>query len=158
MTLSDNGMHILRNLEGYSPRMYKDIAGLPTIGVGHLLTKSELSSGKLDVDGKPWHPHLSDSRITLLLRHDILPAVTALEYNVKVPLNQNQFDALTLFVFNIGRSAFERSTLLKLLNAGDYAAVPSQLRRWVHAGGRVVKGLVNRREAEIALWNTPPQA
>jgi len=71
---------------------------------------------------------------------------------VKVALNQNQFDSLVSFTFNTGIQAFADSTLLKMLNQGNYDAVPDQLRRWVRAGGNVVQGLVNRRENEIKLW------
>ena len=74
---------------------------------------------------------------------------------VKVPLNQNQFDALVSFVFNVGNNAFRDSTLVKVLNAGHFDQVPTQLRRWIRDNGKIVKGLINRREKEIALWNTP---
>jgi lysozyme len=74
--------------------------------------------------------------------------------SVTVPLNQNQFDALVSFSFNVGDNAFRGSTLLKLLNQGQYDQVPAQLRRWVRDNGHVVQGLINRREKEIVLWNT----
>jgi len=77
-----------------------------------------------------------------------------INYRVK-NINQNQFDALVSFVFNIGGHAFRESTLLKKLNAGEYDQVPDQLRRWIYSGGKVVKGLINRREKEIERWNTP---
>ena len=70
---------------------------------------------------------------------------------VDVPLTQYQFDALVSFVFNLGSGAFGGSTLLKKLNAGDYSAVPAQLMRWNKAGGRVLRGLTRRRQAEIDL-------
>lgn len=74
---------------------------------------------------------------------------------VKVKLNKNQFGALVSFAYNIGLEAFEKSTLLRLLNAGDYSSVPAQMRRWNKNDGKVMQGLINRREAEIVLWNTP---
>jgi lysozyme len=70
-------------------------------------------------------------------------------------LNQNQFDALVSFAFNVGDGAFRSSTLLRLLNQGQYDQVPAQLRRWNMDNGHVVQGLINRRNKEIALWNTP---
>jgi lysozyme len=79
----------------------------------------------------------------------------AIERLVKVPLNQNQFDALTSFVYNCGIGALQKSTLLKVLNAGKYAEVPGQLARWNKAGGKVWKGLVRRRAAEGALFMEP---
>jgi len=96
---------------------------------------------------------LSDSQVLDLLKQDMTPAAQVVTNKVTVPLNQNQFDALTSFTFNVGGAAFSGSTLLKLLNQGQYDEVPPQLRRWNKAGGKVVQGLINRRENEIKLWN-----
>jgi lysozyme len=74
---------------------------------------------------------------------------------VTVPLNQNQFDALVSFTENEGATSFEESTLLRLLNAGDYAGAAAQFDRWVYQKGRVLPGLVDRRQQEAALFNTP---
>ena len=71
---------------------------------------------------------------------------------IKVPLKQNQFDALVSWVFNLGPANLKASTMLKFLNAGDYHLVPSQMKRWNKAGGEVKQGLVRRREAESVLW------
>ena len=78
----------------------------------------------------------------------------AVNDGVQVALNQNQFDALVSFAFNVGRQGFKSSTLLKKLNQGLYDEVPAQLRRWNKTGGNVIQGLVNRREKEIALWQS----
>jgi lysozyme len=69
-----------------------------------------------------------------------------------VPLTQGQFDALVSWTFNAGVGSMEHSTLLRLLNAGGYAVVPSQLLKWVYAAGVKEPGLVRRRDAEIMLW------
>lgn len=82
----------------------------------------------------------------------------AIERLVKVPLNQNQFDALTSFVYNCGVGALQSSTLLKVLNQGKYEQVPSQLMRWVNAGGKRYEGLVRRRATEGALFAEPMPA
>lgn len=74
---------------------------------------------------------------------------------VKVPLNDNQFGALVSFVFNIGSGAFKDSTLLRLLNKGDYDAVPAQLARWDKNDGKRMPGLTQRRAAEAELWGRP---
>ena len=71
---------------------------------------------------------------------------------VKVPLEQNQFDALCSWVFNLGPKNLQESTLLKLLNAGDYHTTPEQIKRWNKAGGVILGGLVKRREAEANLF------
>lgn len=155
MRLSPRGVDHLRAWEGVRYRPYKDVAGLLTIGVGHLLTKSELLSGELNIGGKlvPYGTDpLSDESVNDLLRQDIVRSESAVASLVKVPLTQGQFDALVSFVFNIGPGAFRKSTLLRELNLGHYDAVPGQLRLWRRAGGEVVRGLQNRREAEVALW------
>ena len=71
---------------------------------------------------------------------------------VKVPLKQNQFDALVSWVFNLGPANLKASTMLKFLNAGDYHLIPSQIKRWNKAGGKVLEGLIRRREAEALMF------
>ena len=155
MQMSPHGLELLEQWEGFKTTVYKDSAGLPTVGVGHLLTKSELSSGKITINGVPvsYENGLTEQQVTDLLAQDVQPAAAAVNNNVKVPLDQNQFDALVSFTFNVGVGAFTGSTLLKLLNQGQYDQVPDQLLRWTRAGGQVVQGLVNRRNNEIKLWN-----
>lgn len=74
---------------------------------------------------------------------------------VTVALNQNQFDALVSFTENEGAAAFERSTLLRLLNEGNYAGAAAQFSCWVYQDGQILPGLVTRRQQEAALFNTP---
>jgi lysozyme len=154
MRTSDHGLQLLKQWEGFKPKFYKDAAGLPTIGVGHLLKKDELASGTITIHDVPvaYTDGLTDEQVTVLLGQDLHPAENAVNSGAKVALNQNQFDALVAFTFNTGIQAFTDSTLLKMLNQGNYDAVPDQLRRWVRAGGNVIQGLVNRRENEIKLW------
>ncbi|HSF24400.1 MAG TPA: lysozyme [Blastocatellia bacterium] len=155
MDASEHGLELLKLWEGFKLKVYKDSAGLPTIGVGHLLTKSELSSGKIAINGLPvrYTDGLTEQQVLDLLSQDVKPAEQTVNTSVKVPLNQNQFDALVSFTFNVGGGAFKASTLLKLLNQNKYADVPAQLLRWTRAAGKVVQGLVNRRQNEIKLWN-----
>ena len=158
MNLSDNGFKKLIEWEGFKSHVYKDSAGLPTIGVGHLLTQDELRSGKLSIRGVDtrYANGLSNVQIEDLFKQDLASREQLVRTLVQVPVNQNQFDVLVSLAFNIGRVAFQKSTLLKRLNSGRYEEVPAQLRRWVYSGGELVNGLVNRRENEIALWNTKP--
>lgn len=86
---------------------------------------------------------------------DMAWAQAAVLAAVTVPLNQNQFDALVSFTENEGATAFEESTLLRLLNAGDYAGAAAQFSRWVYQRGQILPGLVTRRNQEAALFNTP---
>jgi len=154
MQTSEHGLQLLKQWEGFKLQLYKDSAGLPTIGVGHLLKKDELASGRIIISGVPveFVDGLGEEQVTSLLQQDLQPAEDTVNSGVKVVLDQNQFDALVSFTFNSGAQAFAESTLLKLLNQGSYDAVPDQLRRWVRAGGKIVQGLVNRRENEIKLW------
>jgi len=96
---------------------------------------------------------LTQQQANDLLAQDLVPTEQAVNGGVKVALNQNQFDALTSFTFNVGIGAFRGSTLLKVLNQGQYDQVPTQLLRWTRSGGQLVQGLVNRRQNEIKLWN-----
>lgn len=155
MQISENGLELLKQWEGFKLQQYKDSAGLPTIGVGHLITKAEQASGEIVINGVPvqYANGLTDQQALDLLSQDVQPAENAVNNNVKVVLSQNQFDALVSFTFNVGGGAFTSSTLLKVLNQGQYDQVPDQLRRWNKAGGQVVQGLVNRRQNEINLWN-----
>jgi len=155
MQMSEHGLGLLEKWEGFELNVYKDSAGLPTIGVGHLLTKSELSSGKIVLNGSSvqYSGGLTNQQVLDLLGQDVKPAELAVNNGVKVALNQNQFDALVSFTFNVGVGAFTDSTLLKVVNQQQYDAVPTQFLRWVRSGGQVVQGLVNRRQNEISLWD-----
>ena len=155
MQMSQHGLSLLEQWEGFKLQVYRDSAGLPTIGVGHLLTRSELTSGKIIINGVPvkYSGGLTQQQVNDLLAQDVSPAEQAVNESVKVALNQNQFDALCSFTFNVGIAAFRGSTLLRLLNQGQYDQVPAQLLRWTRAGGQVVPGLLNRRQNEIKLWN-----
>ena len=119
-------------------------------------------------NGEPWtvgYGHVSDGflKVTRGLTITVAQAEAALEFDlnetaakvdelVKVELPDNQFGALVSFAFNVGTGAFAKSTLLKKLNKGDYAAVPAELARWTKNDGKVMQGLVNRRAAEAGLW------
>ncbi len=154
MEITPKGIAILRELEGVSNRAYKDAVGYLTIGVGHMLTRDELYSGKIYVDGRAlrWAHGLTDQDVDALLKKDLYIFEQVVSIYTKVALTNHQFDALVSFSFNIGMSAFMNSTLLRRLNEGRYEDVPAQLRRWNKAGGVELKGLKRRREIEIAMW------
>ena len=157
MQVGQSGKKLFQEWEGLELNEYLDSGGAPTIGVGHLMTRSERMSGKIIINGKGvvYRKGLSVQQCWDLLDQDLDSAEASVNSMVKVPLNQNQFDALVSFVFNVGNNAFRDSTLLKVLNAGHFDQVPTQLRRWIRDNGKIVKGLINRREKEISLWNTP---
>ena len=155
MTMSDHGRKLLAQWEGFERNVYLDVAGLPTIGVGHLLTKDELSSERIVIGGVAvdYTGGLTEQQVYDVLGQDLARFERAVNDSVEPDLTQNQFDALVSFTFNVGEGAFKQSTLLKRLNARDFADVPAQLRRWNRSGGKVVQGLINRRENEVRLWN-----
>ena len=156
MEISEHGKEKIKEWEGSRARPYRDAGGKLTIGVGHLLTPSELASGNIWIRGQaaPYTAGLSDPQILDLLGQDLAGAVQAVNAGVEVGLSQNQFDTLVSFCFNVGSSAFKNSTLLRLLNQGAYGEVPAQLRRWVRCHGEVAQGLVSRREHELELWQS----
>jgi len=140
--ISAAGLSLVKQWEGCELISYKDVAGIWTVGYGHTS-----AAGIPNV--KP------GMRINLveaeeILKSDLRKFEERVERLVKVPLTDNQFAVLVSFDFNTG--ALHKSTLLKKLNAGDYDAVPGELMKWVNAGGKKVKGLVNRRSAEAGLW------
>lgn len=91
-------------------------------------------------------------------QQDMAWAQSAVLSAVNVSLNQNQFDALVSFTENVGAAAFDRSTLLRLLNEGNYTGAGSQFSNWVYQAGQILSGLVTRRKQEAALFNTPVNA
>ena len=147
----------IKRFEGFECTMYFDAAGLRTIGVGHLLTKDELSSGKINIQGNPirYLGHgLTDDQVDALLTQDLEKFIKTIDEAVKVDLNNNQRIALISLAFNIGLEAFMSSTLRRKLNRGDYASVPYELNRWVWSGGKVLNGLEIRRSREGEIWNS----
>jgi len=156
MKTSEKGKQLLRDLEGLRNYAYADTGGAMTIGIGHLLTRQELTTGTIIINGKSINHDdngLTNEQCFDLLAHDLAGAEEAVNRFVIVKISQNQFDALVSFVFNVGKTAFEKSTLLIKLNQGKYVEVPAQLMRWNKDGGVVVKGLTNRRKKEVELWN-----
>jgi lysozyme len=157
MQLSEEGLQLLRELEGVEREPYQDSVGLWTIGCGHLITKDEWSSGKIQCGDRVirWKDGpLTDEEIDALLEEDASWAEAAVTACVHTPLTQHQFDALVLLCYNIGPNALRNSTLVTKLNRGLYDEIPVEFARWNRAGGRVLQGLVNRRAREIALWDT----
>jgi lysozyme len=110
-----------------------------TIGYGH--TKTAVRGMKITKGGAE-----------ALLLHDLRWVETAIDMYVQVPLNQNQYDALASFIYNVGATAFRKSTMLKLLNTGDYEGAAGQFPRWNKQKGKVLRGLTTRRQKEQTLF------
>jgi lysozyme len=146
--LSKQGVRLIARFEGFRSDLYNDAAGHCTIGYGHLVHLGHCNGS----ESQEFRRGITRERALEILAEDAGDAGATVNRLVKVPLEQNQFDALVSFVFNVGGGAFEESTLLRVLNQGEYDQVPAQLDRWVKAGGATLPGLVNRRNAEGALF------
>lgn len=141
--ITQEGLNLIKRFEGFEPEIYLDAAGLPTIGYGHLIRKGE---------HKMFENGISEAAGEALLIKDVLLAEQAVCRLINVPLTDGQFDALVSFIFNLGSAALQRSTLRRKVNREEHDEVPEQLMRWVWAGGRKLRGLVRRRDAEAELY------
>ena len=139
MNTSQNGIDLIKHFEGCELYAYKCPAGVWTIGYGH--TK----------DVEPGMQITEDDAHNMLVE-ELNEYETYVNTLVSVPLNQNQFDALVSWVYNLGGGNLKASTLLKVLNSADYEGVPAQIMRWNKAGGKVLEGLTRRRQAEADLF------
>jgi lysozyme len=149
MTPSSACLDLIRRFEGFRSSPYLCPAGVPTIGYG-----STRYEDKAQVK-------LTDPAITQERANEIMLSTLQTEYApaveryVRVPITQNQFDALVDFAYNAGAKNLLNSTLLRKLNERDYDGAADQFDRWVHADGKVLTGLVRRRAAERILFETP---
>ena len=148
--ISDAGLDFITRHEGLKTKLYNDPANHCTIGVGHLVHKGPCNGG----EKAEFRDGLTQEEARLLLRSDANVAITAINRLVQVPLEQHQFDALVSFTFNVGTGAFEKSTLLKKLNEGNYDEIRAELGKWVKGGGKILPGLQVRRTAEANLFDT----
>lgn len=139
---------IIAGFEGFSSTAYIPVPGdVPTIGYG----QTYYADGSKVKMGDKITKTEAQKQLELLTRKNYAGKIAAC---VKVPLSQNEFDAYVSLAYNIGTNAFCKSTLVKKLNAKDYVGACSQILRWNKAGGRVLKGLDNRRRQEYRLCMT----
>jgi len=149
MKISQEGLSLIKKFEGCPTDSdgnvisYRCAANVPTIGYGSTKYKGQ--------------PVEDDMKISMqeaedLLIHEMDEYEGYVNHMVKVDLKQNEFDALVAWVFNLGPSKFSSSTLLQKINIKDWDDVPNQIKRWNKAGGKVLQGLVRRREAEALLF------
>ena len=139
MNINAEGLQLIKDSEGLRLKAYDDGVGVPTIGWGH-------------TDGVKWSHTITEDQAHAFLVEDLKWAEEAVEDLVKVSITENQFSAMVSFTFNVGATAFKNSTMLRKLNAGDYAGAARQFTRWVFAKHKKLKGLVIRREKEKALF------
>ena len=139
MEISQEGIALIKKFEGCELEAYKCAAGVWTIGYGSTKGVKESDS-------------ITQEDADKLLMDELKEYESYVNDFVEVDLEQNQFDALVSWVFNLGPANLKASTLLKVLNSKDYEGVPAQIKRWNKAGGKVLQGLVRRREAESLLF------
>lgn len=139
MNIGTKGLEMIKHFEGLELNAYQCAAGVWTIGYGH--TKG-VQKGMV----------ISEDTANEMLVEELNEYENYINTLVTVELNQNQFDAMVSWVYNLGGGNLKASTLLKVLNAGDYAGVPAQMMRWNKAGGKVLEGLTRRRQAEADLF------
>jgi lysozyme len=144
LNVTEEGLSMLRRLEGYRCKAYKDAGGVWTIGYGHTSM-----AGAPQV--KPGM-RISRREADAILARDVAGFARGVARLLDVPLSDGQFSALVSFAYNIGLENFRRSSVLRAVNSGNFAAVPRRLSLWVKAGGRVLPGLVSRRAAEAAMF------
>ncbi|NNJ16322.1 MULTISPECIES: lysozyme [Pseudomonas] len=139
MRTSQRGLNLIKSFEGLRLQAYQDSVGVWTIGYG--ATRGV----------KPGMTITKDQAERMLL-NDVQRFEPEVQRLVTAKLNQDQWDALVCFTYNLGAANLESSTLRRLLNAGDYAGAADQFPRWNKAGGKVLPGLVRRRAAERDLF------
>lgn len=154
--ISDSGVEFIKRYEGWRRTVYLDVAGLKTVGVGHLLTKAELAGNYVTIGGQRVYLDraLTDTEVSQLLRQDLTPKEQTVRNAINVQVTQSQYDMLVSLCFNIGSDKFEKSTLVRELNAGNFEAAPAAFMMWVKAKGKTVKGLINRRQAEASNFRS----
>lgn len=150
MKASPNCIKVIKEFEGFRARPYLCTAGVPTIGYG----STRYADGK--------YVTLQDAPISTTDAEALLYATLATEYEsavnryVQVPLNQNQYDALVSFVYNVGAKNFLNSTMLRRINVGDFVGAANQFSEWIYAGKKKVNGLMIRRKQERVLFELKP--
>jgi lysozyme len=139
MKISAEGLSLIKKFEGCELEAYKCSAGVWTIGYGHTKGVEEGMT-------------ITKDQAEEMLLEELVEYEKAVEEAVHNQLDQCMFDALVSWTYNLGPTNLNSSTMLKVLNAGEYDEVPAQIKRWNKAGGKVLEGLIRRREAEALLF------
>lgn len=145
MNLSAEGINLIKRFEGVRDRPYRCSAKLWTVGVGHLI-----GNGKSLPDS--WNRTFTKEEINALLIRDLNRFERGIRMYIKVPLRQCEYDALCSFAFNLGLGTLQRSTLRQKINRGDKESAAKEILRYCRAGGKIIKGLQRRREAEYRMF------
>jgi lysozyme len=145
MKTSQRGIELIKHFEGVRNRPYRCAAGLYTVGVGHLIG-----------NGKSLPPEynrvFSKEEIDALLIRDLSRFERGIRMYITVPLRQHEYDALCSFAFNLGLGTLQRSTLRQKINRNDKEGAAKEILKYCRAGGKIIKGLQRRREAEYQMF------
>lgn len=144
MKINKETLNLIKEFEGCELKAYKDAVGVWTIGYGH----TAAAGNPKPVSGMV----ITAKQAEDLLLKDMVKYENAVKKYVKVALNDNQYGALVSFTYNLGEGNFSKSTLLKKVNAKDFAGAAKEFAKWNKAGGKVLNGLTRRRAAEAALF------
>ena len=146
MQASQKGLDLIKRFEGFRSKPYLCPAGVPTIGYGSTYYQNGVKVKLTD-------PAISEEAAEQLLKINLVHYERGVDSMTKDHINQTQFDALVSFAYNVGLVNYKNSTLLKRVNANpNDPDIEKQFMRWVRAGGKVIKGLIVRRNAEAALY------
>lgn len=146
MNTSKEGMDLITAFEGFSAKPYLDGGGVPTIGYG---STYYIDGSKVAIHDTP----ISKEQAIKLMRGTLRQYEEAVSRAVRKPIKQNQFDACVSLAYNIGAANFKKSTLVQMINDGKAPHdIAAQFLRWDHDNGKTVKGLTNRRKAEMELF------
>lgn len=145
MKTSQRGIELIKHFEGVRSRPYRCAAGLFTVGVGHLI-----GNGKSLPES--WNRTFTEEEINALLIRDLNRFERGIRMYIKVPLRQCEHDSLCSFAFNLGLGTLQRSTLRQKINRGDKEGAAKEILKYCRAGGKIIKGLQRRREAEYRMF------
>lgn len=145
MKISDEGIKLIKHFEGVRNRPYRDSIGLWTVGVGHLIEGGRQLP-------QSWDRTFTDTEVDALLKSDLGRFERSIGMLIKVPLRQCEYDSICSFVFNLGAGTLQRSTLRQKLNRGDKEGAAKEILKYCRAGGKILKGLQLRRQAEYNLF------
>ena len=138
--ITQRGLDLIKHFESFRSEPYICAGGYLSVGYGHVIKPNEVF---LEV---------TEAEAEALLLADVAIAERSVLRLIRIPLEDNRFDALVSFTFNVGGGGFQRSTLRQKVNREEHEEVPDEFRKWVYAGGRKLKGLIKRRELEASLY------
>ena len=151
MKIGVNGLNLIKSFEGLRLKPYPDSRGIATIGIGTILYPNGKAVTMQD-------PPITEQQAMEYLQYEVDQKTTGVANLVKVPINQNEADALICFAYNVGLGALQKSSLLRFLNNNDKIAASNEFGRWNKAGGQEIPGLTRRRQAEKDLFLKPVEA